>query len=285
MAYIYEHRNSRLIAKDSSKYEFIALGYTDEFAAEIALLDFADDALPNGHVYANHELTERYRTGTFRFRVSYRSPKSLTGGEELEQSEYSFSFDTTGGSEKVTQSLGTRAYSSVGRVTAQDDMFAGAIKVSGKAPNLQVEGVNLVVPSLKFQFRTAMKNSLVTIGYAKLVASLTGCTNEAAFPPPTMPFVDEQFDEETVLFLGCSGSWTSTGDIELTFHFDSGPDVDDLDVGDIIEIVKLPHEFIWFNQRIEDDATNKRTVLKHDLALVEKVYEKADLDKLFTGVS
>lgn len=278
---IYEHKESREIGNNQTNLQYVAEGFADEQVAWDAVGSQVSVTLSNGHEYEGHRLTRRFRRGAYLFRVIYKAPEFKR--EPLEEGEWAFNFDTTGVSANLTQSIGTRAYDANGRATGKDSMFGNGIRVTGSPPDMRPEGVQAVVPGLRFQIRASLPNSLITITYAKLMAALTGRTNNAPFPPPTMPFVDAQFAIDTVLFLGCVGSWVDSGNIELTFHFDSGETVSSLNTGDIIAIFKLPHEFVWYRYEAEDDATNKRTVVKPAAAFVEQIYQSDNLGRIFTG--
>lgn len=287
MTSIYETAEGRQLGKNQTTLTFITQDYSNENSAEADLLNTLENKLDNGHIYDSHQLSERLRIGVYRFRVTYKSPEfklaTSVDPTPLEVGEWSFSFDTTGRFEKVTQSLGTKAFDFVGRSAASDDLFKNAINVRGSGTNIAPEGVQIAVPGLKFQIRAKLPNSLITMSYAKLISKLTGTTNENKFPSVRMPFADEQFDPDTVLFLGAQGSWTQTGDIELVFHFDSGETVTDLTTGDVIEIVKLPHEFLWF--KYAKTTTDDKLVVQPTLAFAETVYRSDDHGQIFTGSS
>ena len=185
-----------------------------------------------------------------------------------ETGESSFSFDTGGGTQHVTQSLQTiNRYAPSGK-TAPD--FKGAIGVNGD----NVEGVDITVPVYSFSETHYLAAELVTTAYKNTLFTLTGRVNVAAF---------RGFAAGEVLFLGASGAKRGEEDWEITFRFAASPNANYLVVGDITGISKKGWEYLWVRyQDVEDTAA--KTIVKRPLAAyVERVYRDGDFSLLGIG--
>jgi len=265
-------------------------GAEDEADARLQLLSVIPvqivqniDGTP--HEFDDADLMTRHRDGVYKFRVSYltAAEKQLRNleQEELPTGEWTFSFDTTGGVKRLTQSLGTTAFDNSGANTAAAAFFKNAINIRGMGAAASVEGADVFAPALRFQVQARFESSRITIAYAKLMRGLTATVNSTAFPPQGMPFVDDQFDAGEVLFLGANGRYSSSGAVDLTLHFDASPNVSGLSTGDVVSIEYDGHDFVWYWYEPTEEATMKRTVPQAQFAYVERVYERADLTQLF----
>jgi hypothetical protein len=174
----------------------------------------------------------------------------------------SFEFDTTGGTQHITQSLATMA-----RYGAAPNCY-GAIGVSQTA----VEGVDIVVPV--FNFSETHHFSSVSWSYRRRIADLTGKVNDSSF---------RGFDRGEVLFLGASGSrrdsYVSTP-WELTFRFAAQPNRGDIHVGGIGHIYKKGWEYMWIRYAAADDEATGVRIKRPVAVYIEKVYREAS----FSGV-
>jgi hypothetical protein len=176
--------------------------------------------------------------------------------------EDSFEFDTTGGTQHITQSLVT--VSRYGRAPN----CHGAIGVSQTA----VEGVDIVVPV--FNFSETHHFSYISWSYRRKIAELTGKVNYNSF---------RGFDRGEVLFLGASGSRRdsySDTPWEVTFRFAAQQNRDNISVGDITGIRKWGWEYMWVRYEAADD-TDVGVRIKRPVAVyIEKVYELASFSDL-----
>jgi hypothetical protein len=192
-----------------------------------------------------------------------------TAPEPPDLGEAKFSFDTTGGTQKITQSYATSSYAPVGE-TAPD--FKQAIGVSdGK-----VEGVDIVLPQLKFSLNYRKPQADLTLTYVNTLFSLTGKYNNASF---------RGFSAGELLFAGAVGSEGTVQDPEITFHFIASPNVTNLSIGNGITVTsKLGHEYLWVYYEPAEDATAKRLVQNPIAAYVERVIEPGNFALLGIGV-
>jgi len=190
-----------------------------------------------------------------------------------EAGEASFSFDTTGGQQKITQSLQTiGAYAPAGK-TAPD--FKGAIGVTHEA----VEGVEITVPVFGFTLTLYLAAASVTSAYLEDIKSLTGKVNNAIWNV-YVDGVTITAQAGECLFLGASGSKRGADDWEISFKFALSRNVSGLSVGDISGINKKGWEYLWVRYDDADDAAASALVKRPMAAYVEKVYELGDFTKI-----
>jgi hypothetical protein len=183
--------------------------------------------------------------------------------------ESSFTFDTGGGTQHITQSLQT-----VGKYPAASAPdFAGAIGVTHD----NVEGVDITIPVYQFSETHYLAPTLVTPAYQGTLFALTGKVNNAPF---------RACDTGECLFLGASGSRRGTSldaDWEITFRFAGSPNVTGLTIGTITGINKKGWEYMWVRYADSEDATAKVLVKKPVAIYIEKVYELGNFSLLGIG--
>ena len=202
--------------------------------------------------------------GLWDCRVRYVAPEE----KEPEVGESSFSFDTGGGTQHVTQSLQTiQKYAPPGK-TAPD--FKGALGVTHD----NVEGVDITVPVYNFSETHYLADAAVTPAYRGTLFNLTGKTNNAAF---------KGLATGECLFLGASGSKRGADDWEITFRFAASPNRTGITVGDIAGISKKGWEYMWVRYEDAEDAAAKAIVKKPAAVYIEKVYEEGSFAGLGIG--
>jgi len=188
--------------------------------------------------------------------------------QPAEVGESSFSFDTGGGTQHITQSISTvNRYAAPGR-TAPD--FGGAIGVTHD----NVEGVDITVPVYAFSETHYLPASFVTPSYRGTLFGLTGRVNNA-------PFKGCAAGE--CLFLGASGSKRGADDWEITFRFAASPNRSGITVGPISNISKKGWEYMWVRYADSEDASAKMLVKKPVAVYIERVYEEGDFAALGIG--
>ena len=192
--------------------------------------------------------------------VQYRPPD-----EELEEGESSYSFDTGGGSQHITQSKQTVNQYAPPAKTAPD--FKGAVGATKDG----VEGVDITVPVYRFSETHVIADAKVTNAYKGRLFNLTGKTNSAEWGG---------FAVGEVLFLGASGSKRGRGDWEITFSFAASPNKTGLTVGDISGVAKKGWEYLWVLYEEQVDQTAQAMVKRPKAVYVEKVYDADDFAKL-----
>jgi hypothetical protein len=244
------------IDSPSVDLQFMVLG--TELDAEVRALVQATLPLTYGNlVFQNYHIAHQ---GGGVWEVTARYGKL----EPKEAGQSSYSFDTGGGNQKITQSLETVA-------SYGDDPpdFQGAIGVSTDS----VEGTDITIPVFNFTETHYIPIALVTGAYKTTLFYLTGRVNHAPF---------KGFARGEVLFLGASGSQRGTEDWEIAFKFAASPNATDLKVGGITGIEKKGWEYLWVRYA---DAEDEETLIKQPVAAyVERVYEYGNFALLGIGV-
>lgn len=239
---------------------------------------------PQNRLQAESYTLEYLGDQAWQLEVSY----SKEGGESEEQRDplkRSRSFDTGGGTQHVTQAIGSDSLPDGEQrfhtgSPAAPNMF-GAIGVDGDSVN----GVDIIIPQLTWTESYDVPNQYVSTSYIKTVSSLTGTVNNAAF---------RTFAAGEVLFAGASGSqqWDSDkgdGPWNLSYKFiaspnqGSGKTLPAITVGAITGVEKDGHDYLWV--RYEDSVSNDTLFKRPKFVYVNKVYRRADFSKLGLGVS
>lgn len=206
--------------------------------------------------------------------ISYEK-KGADDDQKPDPLKRSRSFDTTGGTQHITQALSESRYGT-GAVNQQN-----AIAVDDD----RVNGVDIVVPALQWTEQYDVPAAYVTAAYVKSVAGLTGTTNSAAF---------RTFAAGEVLFMGCTGSqeWDSErgdGPWNLSYRFvalpnaGSGQTLPAITVGSITGITKKGHDYMWV--RYESSVDTSQLIKKPKAVYVNRVYREADFSGLGIGVT
>jgi hypothetical protein len=195
-----------------------------------------------------------------------------------DDSEYTF--DTGGGSQKITQSLATVGMFAPPGFTAPD--FQGAIGVSDD----KVEGAEIVDRKYQFTETHTFLNSAVTDAYKLALFRLTGRVNNATF---------KNFAAGESLFMGASGSKRGDGLWSITFRFNCSPNVTGLEIGGefssgygggsgaISGIDKAGWDYLWVRYADFEDSVGTSLVKRPVAAYVERVYEADDFADLGIG--
>lgn len=197
-------------------------------------------------------------------RWSYRAP----GGAGAATGVPVLSFNTSGGSQRLTQSLSTvNSYGAPG-FTAPN--FRGAINASDQG----VEGVDVVVPVFEWSETHRFDDSDVTWSYLTTLRNATGKVNSSTFRTQS---------GGEVLFLGAEGTLLSTGEWEITFRFAAQDNQTGLSVGTITGIDKQGWDYLWVWYRPYLDATTNLIYQVPTAAYVERVYRRTDFADLDIG--
>lgn len=263
----------KAVIDSTGKYTSGSLSYVVHEAED------ADDAMDgvrsyapnsiNGLYLANVEIEEQIGQNAFKVKVSYdttRRENSSTDNEETED-EPAFSFDTTGGTRHVTQSLGT-----VARFPEDAPDFAGAINVDAEGT---INGVDIMMPSLKFNETHYFKPSIVTTAFKINLAERTGSVNQNNF---------RGFYPGELLFAGASGSrrGESKNDYwEINYQFVYSRNSAQLQIGDLIVTNKRGWDYLWclYEEKKQDNFVVKVPVA----AYIEQVYQYSDFGYLGIG--
>ena len=183
-----------------------------------------------------------------------------------------YSFDTTGGNQHVTNSLATPGKYAPSADPNDPPNFKGAVGVTENG----VGGVDIVVPVFQFAETHYKPSAFVTVAYVQALRDLTGTVNDAAF---------KGFAAGEVLFLGATGNKRGAGDWAITFKFGVSPNRTNIEVGDITVASKKGWEYLWVFYRPKLDADAKIVVHRPVAAYVEKLYEEKDFSQLGIGTT
>lgn len=218
-----------------------------------------DEGTDTGHWLC----TVRYATGDV-------VPRELT--------DSSFAFDTTGGTQHVTQSLVTVAAQLPGGGLAPNHQRAIGASV-GKG---RVEGVDIPSPVYRFSESHIFTDQGITSFYKGLLFFWTGRMNDNDF---------RGFSRGECLFQGVVGTRRGLGDWDLNFHFAASPNVANLEIGGdpfnavadppIIIAEKLGWDYLWI---VYGKSVNRKVLVDvPKAAYVERVLEFRDFSALGIG--
>jgi hypothetical protein len=214
--------------------------------------------------------------------ITYSKDGAEDGTEPLKRAR---SFDTTGGTQHITQAAqgdivgvsgnAVTTASPERRFPPSAPMMNGAIGVDSNGVN----GVDIVSPQLQWQESYDVPNKYVTSAYIRGLAGMTGTVNNASF---------RGFSAGEVLFLGCSGNqeWDDQkgrGPWSLTYRFAASQNVTNKTIGDISGIDKKGHEYLWV--RYEDAVSSSSLIKKPKAVYVDKVYMDGDFSGLGIGTT
>lgn len=195
---------------------------------------------------------------------------SLAQNPDGPENDFDFSFDTTGGSQKITQSFRTvQKYAAPGK-TAPD--FGGAIGVN----NDSVEGCEIPTSAFKWTETHYIPIAAATMAYAEVLENLTGHRN-------AQPFRNRPAG--AVIFEGAQGGKKDSETAAITFHFKSGKHATGLQLGEITGIEKKAWDYLWVRYEDDEDTNAKTLVKKPVAAYVEEVTLEADFSQLGIGTS
>jgi hypothetical protein len=194
------------------------------------------------------------------------------------------SFDTSGGTQHITQAKGgtVTVKGSTTTTTSTETKFPptapsmdSAIGVDGDS----VAGVDIVVPQLTWTETYDVPSNYVDNDYIKSIAALTGTVNKEAF---------RSFAAGEVLFLGASGSheWDEEkgdGPWSLSYKFVASPNVTNETIGPVTGITKRGHDYLWV--RYEDSVTDNTLLKKPKFVYVNKVYRDGSFSGLGIGTT
>jgi hypothetical protein len=184
----------------------------------------------------------------------------------VDDSEYTF--DTGGGTTKITQTLSTiNSYAPSG-FTAPD--YQGAIGVSDD----KVEGVEITTPTYQFSETHRFSDAFVLAGYQNLLFQMTGKVNNATF---------KGLAAGECLFLGASGNKRGDTLWSITFRFSGSQNVTGQTIGTITGIDKQGWDYLWVRYADFLDSSAFALVKRPIAVYVERVYRRADFSTLGIG--
>ena len=182
-----------------------------------------------GVLYRQDIQCDRTHYNQWSITVPYGPAKNETG-------EWTWDFDTTGGTVHLTQ-----AKEEIARYpTATAPNQLGAIAVDGD----EVKGVEIVIPAMKINVNYKHPLGVLTLARAKFLNNITGTVNSDSFLT---------FAPGEVLFLGARGSDGTTAEATVSYAFAMSANATGLTIGSIANVAKKGHEVAWI--RYEDTIT------------------------------
>lgn len=235
---------------------------TEDDSTVIAVIEAGLPAFHQGLILRNYDYDPQ-GGGVWKVVAHYESYSPRV----LEVGQFSYSFDTAGGTGHITNSKATiQKYAKAGK-TAPD--CKGAIGVEGDG---DVKGVDITIPVFNFKETHYLPVGNLTMEYKLTLARLTGRVNNATF---------KGLLAGECLFMGAQGSQRNQDDFELTFNFSVQPNGTSIVVGEITGIAKKGWEYLWVMYKEE---VNQKVKVKTPWAVyVEKVYEYDDFSLLGIG--
>lgn len=189
-------------------------------------------------------------------------------------------FDTTGGTEHVTQAYnpsgvgqtgitGQLGYARPGETDQLPD-FQGAIGVSGNTVN----GVDKVVPIFNFQETWVFPSRWVLDSYVATLHNNTGKLNSKPW---------RIFKQGEVLFMGARAEITRGATmVSITFSFTARPSITDpFKVGDIEVMFKGGWDYM--DVIYEDDTDESTLIKKPKFVFINTIYDAFNFEQLSIG--
>lgn len=255
---------SRYIPGKEAEFNYTLRGAATEAEAGLELAAVAP-ALYQGlwrkqrTIEAVHVDIENTTQNIFKARVLY-GPADPT--------DFTTTFDTTGGSQHITQSPLT-----VNRYPANAPNMQGAIGYDGH----RVNGTDIIIPAYSFTETHIKTKSQVNLAYRTALARLTGKTNNASF---------RGFAAGEVLFYGASGNLVVIENEQrwqVQYTFKVSPNRADFYVGDILVGQKVGWDYMWvmYGEAIDQSRLVQRPVAVY----VERPYLFDDFGDLTIGTS
>jgi hypothetical protein len=253
---LFNSRNQTVGDKPSAEFNYIAMGCADE--PEVLALAAAQIPVSyNGMIRRSLEITERLNENTWKITAHFDLPTP----QDEETPEPTISFDSTGGTQHLTQSLQT-----VGRYgPSASAQLGGAIGYDGE----NVAGVDITVPVWNWQETHYLSEAQLN---GPVYYALTGMVNSDEFGG---------YQPGEVLFMGASGQKRGRdGKWEVTFKFAASPNQSNLTIGNITGIGKKGWEYLWVQYGEDVDDTAKVKIKKPVAVYVEKVYDEGPFGSL-----
>ncbi len=193
--------------------------------------------------------------------------------EEPATGESTYSFDTSGGMQHITQAIATTAYDKDGATTSKTGKTIGLTKDG-------VAGVDIPVGQFAWSETHYLPNATVTESYKQTLADMVGSVNDDTFRGRAAG---------EVMCLAPTGTTRGTEDWAITFNFvviknetDEDIDVPAVDGQAAHEITysKKGHEYLEVRYKTAQDTGKTLAMEVAKLALVHTVLKSADFDDL-----
>ena len=268
-----------VIRTKSITVEYIVMGaedVTEAIAETFAQVPATEDDIGISTITCNEEAVEGAVTtgigGVHVTVVTYSSSKRAggnNGGEEAGDGADTFTFDTSGGTTHITQSLDTIDYGSLTFTPLPAAVgTAGAINADGET----VHGVDIVTPSFNFTETRWVSTLTVDQTYKLLVSELTGKVNSEPF---------RGFAAGEVLFLGANGN-RSQGSVnwQIVYSFSVKRNKTNIVIDATTIDEKDGWDYLWLRYEHTLPPLAVSIYLKPASYYIERIYERGDLNDL-----
>jgi hypothetical protein len=268
-----ERVTSRAVTRgdsDTATLTYLIENAADHDAAQTALLAAAPSTFDSNltvQSWTVEPLDGDDPTLSLRWNGTVNYAKTTKNKTDPETGDSTFSFDTSGGSVHITQSLAT--------INTYGDApdFDGAIGIDRSESEISVNGCDKVSPVYQFAETHYVAAATVNDTYKGNIFDMTGKVNSDTF---------RGCDPGECLFLGATGSRRSDADWEITFRFAASPNKTSLSVGSITGVAKKGWEYLWVLYKTTTDASN-RTIKVPQAVYIEQIYETAAFSGLGLG--
>lgn len=273
--------NTSLQSKSSRTLEFTAFDCASDVEVDI-LVQTSLPLFYRGLILTDYDATPKEDGTTWDISAKYGVPdvqpgQDPTGNDPTnngsdfgsQPGQPTYTFDTTGGTTHITQSISTRArYAKPGKIAPNHKGAIGVTKDS-------IEGTDIIIPDFAFSETHQLPDMVVTSAYKALLFRMTGTVNNAPF---------RGLATGEALFKGASGSKKDVNVWELTFNFAGSTNAANFDVGDIRVVTKRGWDYLWIEYEAVADEDAVQLVQTPKAVFVEKVYPEADFSLLGIGV-
>lgn len=192
--------------------------------------------------------------------ANYITPEEHHRKRQLEEGEFRWDFDTSGGTHTLTHTDPAK----VTRFGVDAPDFKGAINVDSEG---KIQGVETELSGLKLNLSYKHSQAVITPAYMQKLEGLKRKKN-------AQPFLG--FDSGELLFLNASGSDGTDTPAEVTYHFLIDHARQDLTFGDITGVSKPAHDLLWIYSEEEEDTTAKALRPNPRGVYVHQIHDPAD---------
>ena len=267
------------VGKDSHfSRTYVVNGTDDEIIAMIAVIKFAPVAIDGYFLWRDRIAVNQIGPKTWEAPVGFgviAPPDSKSGSDSNPNSgKWRLSWDTTGGTQHITQSRRTKVRGKNAQIFPGDAPdFKGGINVTESG----VGGCDIHVPVFNWQETRSMDRMAVSsFAYLRNLYHLVGKVNDKVFRGE--PIGD-------VLFLGARGDIDARDPrfCEVIYSFAASPSVRDVQIGNCDPVNKDGWDYLWVLYKDHFDVDAKQTMKVPGCVYVEEVYAPGDFDQLLIG--
>lgn len=252
---LFEGRTEVVGTRAFAEIPYLVTGAADETEVKIVALASTPTTYA-GMLRKSIEVGDRIKDDSWHVTARYEPPEP----QEQETPEPVTTFDSTGGTQHITQSIQTLGMYGPGA----SSLLGGAIGYDGE----QVAGVDITVPVWNWSETHYLDDAQVN---ALAYYFLTGKVNSDSF---------RGYSPGEVLFLGATGQKRGDAKWEVTFKFAASPNKTGIQVGDITGISKRGWDYMWVQYADDVDDVAKVRIKKPVAVYIEQVYEEGAFSSL-----